>query len=54
MQTVGHYVQELQSVGILQQYSQEVQSRIDTLAGALSAIIAEWVEADIGTQRVVI
>ena len=50
MQTVWHYVQELQSVGILQQYSPEVQARIDKLAGALSAIVAEWVEADIEAQ----
>ena len=42
-----HYVQELQSVGILQQYSPEVQARIDGLVGSLSAVIAEWIQADI-------
>ena len=46
IQTLWHYIQELQSVGILQQYPAQTQARIDSLVACLAAVIEEWVSTD--------
>ena len=48
LQTLWHYIQELQSVGVLQQYPREVQGRVAELAGLLDALARGSAEEIIG------
>ena len=44
--TVWHYVQELQSVVVMQQYGPEIQERIDALVALVVELGAAWVAED--------
>ena len=44
LQTLWHYIQELQSVSVLQQYPREVQGKVAELAGLLDALARESAE----------
>jgi hypothetical protein len=48
--TLWHYVQELQSIAILQQYSAPVQQRVLDLAGLLDVLVLEWCATEVAAE----
>ena len=48
--TLWHYVQELQSIAILQQYSGPVQQRVSDLAGLLDELVLEWCATEVAAE----